>query len=47
MKYENGCYIEGDSILGEDKNGIYPQEQHGSFTNSNTSGTTNGRGPRH
>jgi len=24
-----GCYVAGDSLLGEDKNGIYPQTEHG------------------
>ncbi len=25
---ESGCYVEGDTLLGEDKTDIYPQNSH-------------------
>jgi hypothetical protein len=27
---DNGCYVEGDTLLGENKDGIYPVTEHGS-----------------
>ena len=28
MDIENGCYVEGDALLGEDKTDIYPKNEH-------------------
>jgi len=40
----NGCYVEGDDLLGEDKNGIYPTDDQGSTnTTTNTGGYQYGR----
>ena len=49
----NGCYIEGDALLGENKEGIYPQNEKGNGSgngegqgNGGGNGSGNGQGYR-